>query len=110
MAITYDKKRLKQLHKQVNGGKKRYALKIAFFVSLFWYIFMIIIMGLVYSKTKENFKFDLEFLSFWFLGAVIMFVFNYYFYLKNWKDTKALYDDTITYYEEHDPSFLEDLE
>ena len=110
MAITYDKKTLKRLHKQVNGGKKIYALKIALFTSLFWYVFMIVIMGLVYSKTKENFKFDLDFLGFWFLGAVFMFVFNYYIYLKNWKKTKALYEETIKYFEKFDPTFLEDLD
>ena len=31
MAITYDKKALKRLHKQVKNGKKQFVLKRAFF-------------------------------------------------------------------------------
>ena len=109
MAITYDKKTLKRLHKQVNGGNKKHAFKTALFFSIFWFAFMIGINYLVFYKNQEEYFFDFQNFGIWFFAAIIFFIFQYYLNLKNWKDTKALYDETIQYFKENDPTYLDDL-
>jgi len=109
MAITYDKNALKRLHKQLKVGKKRYALKSALFYSLFFYVFMI---GLNYlfSLKDDSIHLDLRFFTICAIWAIVMFVFDYFSKLKNWDGQKALYEESIKFHKENNPSFLNDLE
>ena len=109
MAITYDKKMLKRLHKKVDGGKRKFAFKNSFLFSSLYFIFMLGLMYLIQKKTNENLQFDLTFVGTWFLAAFFMFIIMYISYLRQWKDSKAMYDESIKYFEKHDPGYLKEL-
>jgi len=109
MAISYDKNALKRLHKQLKVGKKQYALKSSLYYSLFFYVFMI---GLNYlfSLKDDNTHIDLRFFIKWAIVAIVMFIFDYFIKLKTWDGQKALYEESIKFHKENNPSFLDDLE
>ncbi len=109
MAITYDKKALKRLHKQVKNGKKQFAFKTAFYSTIFWLTIMLIINYLISLKDADM-HFDLRFFVIWITGAVLMFLFYYFMNLKLWDGQKSLYEESIKYHKEHNPEFLEELD
>lgn len=110
MAITYDKKMLKRLHKIVNGGQKKYALQYALFLSIFYFLIMLGFEYLKQYKSSKDIVIDVEFIGFWLVGSLFMFVVYYIMTYKGYKDQKAMYDETIKYFEKHDPEFLKDLD
>ena len=110
MAITYDKKMLKRLHKIVNGGQKKNALQGSLLISIFYFLMMLGFEYLKHYKSGEDFVIDVEFVGFWFVGSLFMFVVYYVMIFRGYKDQKAMYDETIKYFEKHDPDFLKDLD
>lgn len=109
MAITYDKKMLIRMHNNVDGGKVKFALKSSFLFSIIYFIIMLGLMYLVQKKTNEDFIFDLTFVMTWFLAAFFMFIIMYISNLRQYKDMKAMYEESIKYFEKHDRGFLKDL-
>ncbi len=109
MAITYDKKALKRLHKQVKNGKKQFVLKRAFFSAVFWLGFMIIF-NYLWSLKDIGMHFDLKFFVIWITGAVLMFLFSYFMDIKLWDGQKSLYEESIKYHKEHNPEILKELD
>ncbi len=109
MAITYDKKMLKRLHNKVDGGKRKFAFKYSLFFSVFNFFGMLGFGYIINIKTDEDFVFDIFFVATWFVGSLIMFFVFYFINLKQYKEMKTMYVESIKYFEKHDPGFLKEL-
>ena len=109
MAITYDKKALKKLHKQIKDGKKLYAFKTAFFSSMFWLGFMMIF-NYLWSLINKDKHFDLIFFVIWSIATVLVFLSYYFLNLKQWDRQKSLYEESIKYHKKYNPEILKGLD
>lgn len=108
MAITYDKKALRKFRKQIKQGSKKTALKASLIQTIIWFVTTY---GTIYLfLCKEDSKKDIKLLMIFIIISIIMFISNYYISLKNFRETKALYNKSIKYFQEHDPSYLDDLD
>jgi uncharacterized membrane protein len=106
MAITFDKKRLKLIHKKLKSGNKVYALKH----SLFYAIMQTVFMGVMFKFISEK-PADPRFYLLMFLFFIIIFLTSYFIQFKySWKEEKKIYEESIEYFSKNNPSFIEDLD
>jgi hypothetical protein len=103
MPITFDRKGFRKTANSIKKGKKHYLLRMSFFMSLFQAIFMSLFFAFI---NKDNFEWD-YFLLVFFVFFIFELILNYYLLSKQWKPIVSDYNETIDYWEKHDPSFFE---
>lgn len=104
MPVTYDKKTLKKSKKYLKMGKKRYALTLAFYNTIFQTIFVAGLTSLMFRKFVLY-----KFLLLVLVLFVFYLIFGYITHLKGWERMKSLYYESIEYFKENDPEFIKDI-
>ncbi|HHH52670.1 MAG TPA: hypothetical protein ENK91_03350 [Bacteroidetes bacterium] len=104
MAITFDKKALKKSMKYVKMGRTRYALRIAFFYSIFQAIFTPLFLFLI----NEDYSWT-HYIEFAILLFVLNYVTMYIISSKDYKRMESLYYNSIEYFKENNPEFIADI-
>lgn len=105
MDITFDKRNFDKLQRWVSQGVIKYARKQAFMSVLFnipVYAFILFIL-------KED-STEINILNYLLLASGVSFIsfIPYYFLYKyNFKNIKSIYNNSVDYWEKHDPSFFE---
>ncbi len=102
MAITFDKKEFKRRYKSLKLGKQKYSLRFSFYPALFFGLIMTFV---------NYFRFDekiitsliLKFCIYFF----IMLMTNYFLSKYQWKQMKNDFNESLEYWEKHDPSFFD---
>lgn len=104
MPITYDKKYLKWL----GTLDKKNVRKHTIIISLYNLVKFLLVLTYVHIMTKDyNFGIS-KILIYLLIGFIIFFV-SYYFSNRRIKSQKKLYDESIAYWKEHDPSYLDGI-
>jgi len=104
MPITYDKKALKRFQKYLKMGKKKYALKIAFFSSIFQAIFLSSLLTLIDKKFEI-----VRFLILFFATFIFQLITTYISFLKQWDGMVSTYKESIEYFKKNNPEFIADM-
>jgi hypothetical protein len=101
MAITFDKKSFRRSYRDLKRGKSKFHIRQSFYQAL----------GFAFLMTVFNYFFDDKIFPELLLKFIFYFVFMfvcYYFISKfQWKQIKDDYNDTLDYWEKHDPAFFE---
>lgn len=104
MPITYDKKFLKWYGNLDNRKIKKTAVFYALLNS-FYYPFIFLFVYLV--NGKQVFKWYNFFLSV--IIFICVFILFYFLKIREIKSQKKLYDESIAYWKEHDPSYIDGI-
>ena len=102
MAITFDKKEFKRRYKSLKLGKEKYSLRISFYSSFFLAIILTFLDYFVFDE-KVFISLLLKFTFFF----IFMFMTNYFVYKYQWKQMKNDFNESLEYWEKHDPSFFD---
>lgn len=102
MAITFDKKEFNKRHKSLKLGKKKYSLMFSLFPALFFSLTMSIANYFLFDE-----KIITTLILKFFIYFIIMLITNYFSSKYQWKQIKDDYNDTLDYWEKHDPAFFE---
>lgn len=102
MAITFDKKEFKRRYKSLKLGKEKYSLRISFYSSFFLALTLAFLNYLVFDEKV----FESLLLKFTFI-FIFMFISYYFVYKTQWKQIKNDYNESLDYWEKHDPSFFD---
>ncbi len=105
MGVIFDKKKIRKIHKIINGNRKKYAVKTSIIASV---VYLLVGGTLDYLIDPENFQTKNEVLELT-LKFIVFFFIMYFILYYNWRYMKKDYDDTIQYFEKNDPSFLDDI-
>ncbi len=104
MSITYDKKFLKW-YGNLDKNKIR---KEAFRQGLFSAVWNLVMFYFIYLILGNN---EIDF--FWFLLIIffglLSFIFHYFLWIWNIRGQKKTYDESIKYWKEHDPNYLDGI-
>lgn len=102
MAITFDKKEFKRRYKSLKLGKEKYSLRISFYTSFFSALTLAFLNYFIFDEKV----FETLILKFTFF-FIFMFIVNYFVYKSLWKQIKNDYNESLDYWEKHDPSFFD---
>ncbi len=102
MPITYDKKFLKWYGNLDKNKIRKEAIKQGLF-STVWNLIMFFIIDLTLISNNEIDRFRI---SLYILGGLFSFIIHYLFWIWNIKSQKKLYDESVAYWKEHDPEYL----
>lgn len=103
MPITFDRKGFRKTAKNLKKGKKHYALRLSMIGSIFNALLSSFFIAFVFEK---SFNVALFLISFFFI-FLFTFIADYFVYLTQWKLMIDNYNETIDYWEKHDPTFFE---
>jgi hypothetical protein len=102
MAIIFDKKEFKRRYKSIKLGKEKYSLRISLYISLFTALFINGFNYLIFDE-KEIKALILKFT----FSFIFLFVVYYFVYKSQWKPLVNDYNDSLEYWEKHDPSLFD---
>lgn len=102
MAITFDKKEFKRRYKSLKLGREKYLIASSFFSTLFTTFFAGLLNYFLFNE--KGFK-SIIFISLFFF--VFMFVAFYFINKSLWKQMKNDFNESIDYWEKHDPTFFD---
>ena len=102
MPITFDKKGFRKTARWIKLGKKKYALRMTFLISLFYAVFASFFIAFTLDEIFSWKKVMLLFIVLFLFD----FILNYFQMLRQWKSIISDYNETIDYWEKHDPTFF----